>query len=103
MTQFSWILAIIMIKCTEGSFHFDELQITNLLSYIKLNGKPISQKTLVVEKNSKLFRNDSALRLTFFHLFHFQLYYSQFRDVGICLVNLVDDSQEYTRGLFFLM
>lgn len=32
-----------------------------------------------------------------------QMYYTQFRDVGICLVNLVDDSQEYTRGLFFLM
>lgn len=38
-----------------------------------------------------------------FHHFYFQLYYSQFQDVGICLVNLVDDSQEYTRGLFFLM
>ncbi|XP_055300752.1 uncharacterized protein LOC129567665 isoform X2 [Sitodiplosis mosellana] len=31
------------------------------------------------------------------------LYFQRFHDVGICVVNLVDDSQEYTRGLFFLM
>lgn len=36
-------------------------------------------------------------------LYYLQLYFPKFHGVGICVVNLVDDSQEYTRGLFFLM
>lgn len=36
-------------------------------------------------------------------LFPLQMYIPRFRDVGMCVVNLVDDSQEYMRGLFLLM
>lgn len=32
-----------------------------------------------------------------------QLYLPKFRGVGICVVNLVDDMQEYMRGLFVIM
>lgn len=32
-----------------------------------------------------------------------QVFMKEFQGVGICIVNLVDDMQEYTRGLFLIM
>lgn len=34
---------------------------------------------------------------------NFQLYQKEFIGVGVCIYNLMDDMQEYIRGLFVIM
>lgn len=72
------------------------------ISVFAVHGKfLIELSQLLLQPNEKKKEDSTGLK-QFYHL-HFQEYFTRFHDVGICVVNLVDDSHEYTRGLFLLM
>lgn len=81
-----------MIKCTMGILLSQNMS----RGFIMLNEQ---QYCGFVLSSDTFLKFNMYLSLSFF----FQSYFPKLHDVGICVVNLVDDSQEYTRGLFFLM